>query len=253
LGIAVWQDHVSSGLGSKTTIEGHTPEWIRMNSKPKDGVWPPEAHEQWVLEYKRMVDHLRDHPSVIIWCTFNEAWGQHQSMEIGRMADEYDPTRLMCLASGGNFWQVGDIASAHHYPDPRFPLRDARFRDMVKVAGEMGGHGWAIAGHHRVVEKSPWGYGGIARSLEDWKARHERSIDQLALIRQQGISAAVYTQTSDIELEVNGLLSYDRLPKVDAAWLNAANRRVFEVRDVMTTRIPLPAARSEDKATGPAK
>ncbi len=253
LGIAVWQDQVSSGYGAETKIPGHTPPWTRLRPDPQDGVWPAEAHEQWVLEYKRMVDHLRNHPSILIWCPFNEAWGQHQSMEIGKMAAEYDPTRLLCLASGGNFWPVGDIASEHHYPEPGFPMRDERFRDMVKVIGEMGGHGLAVEGHYRVDPQTqkPWGYGGLARSLDDWKARYQASIEQLALLRQQGISAAVYTQTTDVETEVNGLMTYDRVPKVDAAWLKQVNQKVFEVKEPEMEVGPPPVT-GESKGKGTA-
>ncbi len=232
LGIAVWQDQVSSGHGSATKIKGTTPSWTRMAPNPEDGQWPDEAHRQWVIEYKRMVDHLRNHPSILIWSTFNEAWGQHRSMEIGRMAMDYDPTRLLCHASGGNFWPVGHIAAAHNYPDPSFPVRDARFEDYIKAVGEMGGHGWLVAGHTKQAGNPHWGYGGLPESFDHWKARYVRSIEQLARLRGQGISASVYTQTSDVETEINGLLTYDRIPKVEAAWLKEINRKALDVREI---------------------
>ncbi|MEO5713372.1 MAG: glycoside hydrolase family 2 TIM barrel-domain containing protein [Luteolibacter sp.] len=75
LGIAVWKDQVSCSLGSYSEAAGIAPKWTRMNPNPVNAIWPEAAHEQWVLEYKRMVDHLCNQSSVMIWGPFNEAWG----------------------------------------------------------------------------------------------------------------------------------------------------------------------------------
>ncbi|MEO6477191.1 MAG: glycoside hydrolase family 2 TIM barrel-domain containing protein [Luteolibacter sp.] len=233
LGLAVWQDQVSAGMWEKDAPQGSSPPWTRLASDPKDAIWPETAKQQWITEYKAMVDHLRDHPSVLIWSPFNEAWGQHDSMEIGKMAKEYDPTRLVCLASGGNFWPAGDIASAHNYPDPDFPLRDERFKDFIKVCGEMGGHGFAMKDHLWDADAKNWGYGGLPASLDEWKSRYQRTINHMLQLREAGLSAAVYTQTSDVEHEINGLLTYDRIPKVDAAWLKQINDGLRKEREVM--------------------
>lgn len=226
LGIAVWQDQVSCSLGTLSSNTKLSPSWTRMRVEPKDANWPDAAHEQWVLEYKRMVDHLRNHPSIFVWAPFNEAWGQHRSMAVGEMAVAYDTTRLICLASGGNFWPVGDIASAHNYPEPAFPLRDRRFKNYIKVVGEMGGHGWPISGHVHSPDKA-MGYGGMSKSSEEWKFRYSQAVDLLADLRRRGISAGVYTETADTWNEVNGLLTYDREPKVKASWLRKVNDKVL--------------------------
>lgn len=225
LGLAVWQDQVSAGMWERDAPAGASPPWVRLGPDPKDATWPEAAHQQWVTEYKAMVDFLRDHPSIIIWSPFNEAWGQHASMEIGKMASEYDPTRLVCLASGGNFWPVGDIVSGHEYPEPHFPMNDKRFKDWVKVMGETGGHGWVMEGHVWDSAKS-WSY-NTRGTLDDWQLRYRRTIDALRPLREFGLSAGVYTQTSDVENEVNGLLTYDRVPKVEASWLKEVNRRLM--------------------------
>ncbi|MEO7100728.1 MAG: sugar-binding domain-containing protein [Luteolibacter sp.] len=230
LGIAVWQDQVSCSLGSYSEAAGIAPKWTRMQPNPVDANWPPAAHDQWVLEYKRMVDHLRNSPSVLIWGPFNEAWGQHQTMEIGAMASAYDPTRLVSIASGGNFWPVGDIASNHNYPDPSFPLRDDRFKDFIKVVGEMGGYGWPVTGHIEAPDKI-MAYGAMPRSLDEWKIRYTQSVDKLTALRRDGVSAAVYTQTTDMWNEVNGLLTYDRLPKVESSWLKQVNDKFMATPD----------------------
>lgn len=243
LGIAVWQDQANAGMWDKDPPAGITPKWTRLAPEPQDAAWPEDAHQQWVTEYKAMVDHLRDHPSVLIWCPFNESWGQHRSMEIGQMAVEYDPSRLVCIASGGNFWPVGDIASEHHYPEPSFPLGDSRFKDFIKVVGEMGGHGWPVEGHV-FSKESAWGYGGLPKSLEEWKIRYERSVNQLVNLRHRGVSAAVYTQTAEFWTEVNGLMTFDRQPKADATWFRQVNSKVMTMQDEMTATRILPADRN---------
>ena len=226
LGLAVWQDQVSAGMWEKDEPQGCSPRWISISPNPQDAQWPEEAQRQWATEYKAMVDHLRDHPSILIWSLFNESWGQHSSMELGKMAVDYDPTRLICIASGGNFWPVGDIASKHHYPDPQFPLNDKRFNDFIRVCGEMGGYGWPVEGHLWPSGNKNWGY-DMPGTLENWKNSYQRTMDQLMPLREFGLSAGVYTQTSDFENEVNGLQTYDRIPKVDAAWLKPINEGVI--------------------------
>lgn len=226
LGLVVWQDQVNVGMWDRDQPVGASPPWTRLEPNPKDATWPDDAKRQWIAEYKAMVDSLRNHPSVLIWSLFNESWGQHDSLELGKMAKEYDPTRLVCVASGGNFWPVGDIASNHNYPDPSFPLRDGRFRDYVKAIGEMGGYGWAVSGHVEAPDKV-MAYGTMPRSLDEWKIRYAQSVSKLAGLRREGVSAAVYTETADTWNEINGLLTYDRIPKVEASWLRQVNEQVF--------------------------
>ena len=234
LGMMMWQDQVSMGYGPKTEPKGSNPEWTRMAPNPEDGDWPNAAHEQFITEYKRMVDHLRDQPCIVVWSPFNEAWGQHRTMDTGKMAVAYDRTRPVNIASGGNFWPVGDIADEHAYPDPNFPVGDKRFDDYVKVVGEFGGHGWPVKGHLWDATKENWGYGGLPQSLDEWKARYTKSINVLMGLRRQGISAGVYTQTTDVEGEINGLLTYDREEKVPASWLKPLHDKLLGTPDAAT-------------------
>ena len=90
---------------------------------------------------------------------------------------------------------------------------------------EMEGHLWKS-------ERKAWGYGGVAQSLEDWKTRYKQSMQHVAQLRQQGLAAAVYTQLTDVETEINGLLTYDRVPKVDVAWLRAINEAVIAGKEL---------------------
>lgn len=233
VGMLMWQDQVSQGYGPETKPEGSNPQWTRMAPDPKDGIWPDEAHEQYVTEYKRMVDHLRDVPCIAVWSPFNEAWGQHRTMEVGKMAAEYDKTRPINIASGGNFWPAGDIADEHRYPDPGFPFEDKRFDDYVKVVGEFGGHGMPIEGHLWNKNSPNWGYGGLPKDLAEWKERYTRSIEVLGSLRKRGVCAGVYTQTTDVEVEINGLLTYDRVAKVDPAWLKPISDKLLSTPDVV--------------------
>lgn len=222
LGMIMWQDQVSSGYGRNRGEQSSSPDWTRLNPEPRDANWPVAAHEQWIIEYQRMVDHLRDAACIAVWVPFNEAWGQHATMEVGKMAIDYDHTRLVNIASGGNFWPIGDFVDEHHYPHPTFPFelgREGRFDDFVKVEGEFGGHGWPVEGHLWKSDARNWGYGGLPKSKEEWQSRYQTSIAMLAALRSQGIAAGVYTQTTDVEGEINGLLTYDRVKKLDTAWL----------------------------------
>jgi len=238
LGMMVWQDQVS------TRFKG--PGWTRMRPNPKDGVWPEEAHKQFMAELKEMIDTLYNAPCIVVWVPFNEAWGQHNSMEVGKWTAQYDPSRLVNTASGGNFWPVGDIADHHSYPHPGFPLGDPRFKDYVKVVGEFGGHGFVVDKKHLWNPKAKaWGYGGLPKSREELMGRYRQSITRLKKLMQGGVAGGVYTQTSDIEAEVNGLLTYDReVPKLPAEFLAKLHAEVYDnvVRTVVG--VALPAARA---------
>lgn len=228
LGMLMWQDQVSNGTGKGREPGSTSPPWTRLKPNPVDAQWPDDAHEQFVLEYRRMVEHLRDVPCIAAWVPFNEAWGQHRTMEVGKLAVELDPTRAINIASGGNFWPVGDVADEHKYPDPGFPLDDPRFKNYVKVAGEFGGHGWPVKGHLWKESEKNWGYGGLPKTMDEWKSRYTKSLQILNDLRKQGIAGGVYTQTTDVEIEINGLRTYDRVDKIEPAWLKEQAAILFE-------------------------
>ncbi len=204
IGMLVWQDQVSGGLN---------PKWTRFQPNPEDATWTDDDHQQFMHEFERMIQTLDHFPSIVVWTPFNEAWGQHRTMEVGAWTVKRDPTRLVNVASGGNFWPVGDIADWHEYPHPKFPFDNARFGEFIQVVGEFGGHGWPVEGHLWEVSRRNWGYGGLPRSLDEYRERFRESIRLLAELKNQGIAAGVYTQTTDVEGEINGLLTYDRKVK----------------------------------------
>ena len=223
LGMMVWQDHVSGG---------EKPPWTRLKHDPVDAEWPDEDHEQFMVELRRMISTLENHPCIVIWVPFNESWGQHRTMEVGEWMAKRDPSRLINIASGGNFWPVGDVVDAHNYPHPEFPFAQGdggRFDDYIKVMGELGGHGYPAKGHLWDPNRRNWGYGGLPQNEAEYKERYATSLKLLNQLRAEGIAGGVYTQTTDVEGEINGLMSYDRkVIKIPAQELAKLHSVLFE-------------------------
>jgi hypothetical protein len=222
LGMMVWQDHVSGG---------EQPPWTRLKPNPVDAEWPDGHHRQFMLELERMIDALENHPSITVWVPFNERWGQHRTVEVGKWTVDRDSSRLVNIASGGNFWPVGDIVDAHKYPHPGFPFEDnvgGRFDNYIKVMGEFGGHGYPVKDHLWDAKRRNWGYGGLPQNKDEYKQRYLMSLEMLNNLRGQGIAGGVYTQTTDVEGEINGLMTYDRkVIKIPAAELAELHKVLF--------------------------
>ncbi len=222
LGIMVWQDQPSAHI---------SPPWIRLAHSPTDAQWSDEDHAQYMTELDGMIRHLEDAPSIVMWVPFNEAWGQHRTMEVGQWLVKRDPSRLVNVASGGNFWPVGDVADEHSYPHPSFPFGDGRLRKYVQVVGEFGGHGWPVPGHLWADSDRNWGYGDLPKTIEDYQARYRDSISRLNTLSDMGIAAGVYTQTTDVEGEINGLITYDRrVIKIPVEELRKINTSLTELQ-----------------------
>ncbi|GAB5404129.1 MAG: hypothetical protein Aurels2KO_23600 [Aureliella sp.] len=228
LGMMVWQDQVSGGKGRGKGW----PAWTRLQPNPVDAVWPPEQHQQFMFELEEMISSLENHPSIVCWVPFNEAWGQHQTVEVGNWTTRRDPSRLVNVASGGNFWPAGDIVDEHRYPHPGFPFelgQGGRFDDFIKVIGEFGGHGFPVKGHLWDANRRNWGYGDIPQSEAEYKERYVASLKKINQLRSQGIAAGVYTQTTDVEGEINGLMTYDRkVIKIPADELAELHKVLFD-------------------------
>lgn len=215
LGILVWQDMPNGGS---------SPEW--QNNRYFDGTEAKrtaESEAQFRKEWKEIVDQLYNHPSVAMWVPFNEAWGQFRTEEIARWTKDYDPTRIVNAASGGNFYpDAGEVLDIHSYPHPRFFLFDI---GRVNVIGEYGGIGLPLEGHLWQPDQN-WGYVRFknAGEVTDEYVRYAEMLERLI---PTGCSGAVYTQTTDVEIEVNGLMTYDRKRmKVDERRLHEVNQRL---------------------------
>lgn len=139
------------------------------------------------------------------------------------MDKNYDPSRLVNPASGGNHYDTGDMLDMHNYPDPVMGLYDSK---RSCVLGEYGGIGLAVEGHLWEKERN-WGYVQY-KTPEEATEAYAGMAEKLKKLIPMGYSAAVYTQTTDVEIEVNGLMTYDRkVIKMDENRLRTVNREVI--------------------------
>lgn len=214
LGIIVWQDMPSGD---------RNPEW--QNRKYFEGTEltrTPESEATYRKEWKEIMDCLYSYPCIGTWIPFNEAWGQFKTVEIAKWTKQYDPTRLVNPASGGNHYTCGDMLDLHNYPAPEMYLYDAQ---RATVLGEYGGIGLVLKDHLWEPDRN-WGYVQFNSSKEATD-EYVKYADMLLQLVKRGFSAAVYTQTTDVEVEVNGLMTYDRkVIKLDEKRVSEINRRI---------------------------
>ncbi len=197
LGVLVWQDMPSGG---------QSPQWQnRQYFNGTEIIRSAQSESNYRKEWKEIMDYLMPNPSVVVWVPFNEAWGQFKTAEIADWTKAYDLQRLVNPASGGNHYRTGDILDLHNYPGPDMYLFDA---ERVNVLGEYGGIGLPMKEHLWQTDKN-WGYVQFKNSREVTD-EYEKYADHLKRLIKTGFSGAVYTQTTDVEGEVNGLMTYDR-------------------------------------------
>lgn len=196
LGLLVWQDMPSGNNGTE------------------------ESRRQFELELQRLVAGRINHPSILMWVVFNEGWGQYDTERLTQWVKTLDPSRLADNASGWTDQRVGDVIDIHSYPGPASPRPEA---GRAAVLGEFGGLGLAVDGH--TWSKTSWGYRGMADAGR-LTAQYTRLLGRAWELKDTlGLSAAVYTQTTDVETECNGLLTYDRaVLKIEARDALEANR-----------------------------
>jgi hypothetical protein len=212
LGLLVWQDMPAMNAGTSPSAA---------------------ARAQYEHEMKEMIDEHISSPSVVMWVTFNEGWGQYDIGRIAEQAKRWDPTRLVNNQSGLNLGadgDAGDIMDEHGYPSPALPPRPDGERALV--SGEYGGLGLAVPGHAWSVQQS---YVDVdpATYTDDYLAK----LAEVRALVCRGSNGAVYTQISDVEGELNGLTTYDRkVLKPDVQRVKAAQEAL--VRDASR---PVPA------------
>ncbi len=214
-GILVWQDMPSGDMGNKWemfTYNGGTDKKRTQASK-----------DNFRKEWKEIMDFCMSYPSVVVWVPFNEAWGQFDTEEIVNWTMEYDPSRLVNPASGGNHRPCGHMLDLHHYPGPAMKLFDPQ---RINVLGEYGGIGMPVE-NHLWWNKRNWGYVQFS-TPEQVTDKYEAFAEKLIELIRLGFSGAVYTQTTDVEGEINGLFTYDRkVLKMTPERLRAINRKVI--------------------------
>ncbi|TDB65974.1 glycoside hydrolase family 2 protein [Arundinibacter roseus] len=202
LGMLVWQDMPSGDMGnrweSRPGVSGLGTEKERT----------PESEAIFRKEWKAIMDANYNFPSIVMWVPFNEAWGQFKTGEITEWTMKYDPSRLVNSASGGNFFPVGHIMDLHNYPAPAMPTPELFGQTQVIVLGEFGGLGLPVTGH-TWQQKDNWGYQTF-KTNEELLDRYKTFMESLTGLISKGLSAAIYTQTTDVEVETNGLMTYDR-------------------------------------------
>jgi len=215
LGILVWQDMPSGDANPRWQMRNYFNGLELQRSKASEN--------NFIQEWKEIMDFTYNNPSVVVRVPFNEAWGQFKTPEIVEMTKTYDPSRLVNPASGGNHYDVGDMLDMHNYPDPVMGIFDAK---RVNVLGEYGGLGLVVKDHIWENNRN-WGYVQYKSSEEVTNAYVELT-EKLKRLIPFGYSAAVYTQTTDVEIEINGLMTYDRkLIKLDEAKIKNANQKVI--------------------------
>ena len=239
-GIMVWQDMPSIADHSKNMLPSRDPEIqkAQKNVWSRDSMFggtdcniPQEWKENFYREWTNIINSFKNFQCIVVWVPFNEAWGQFDTPAAVKLTRELDPTRLINSASGGNFdfsqgpEGFGDILDVHHYPNPAMNLFESKF---VNVLGEYGGIGMPVEGHTWIIDRK-WGYGKNKKNSEEVMKQYEDYLEMLKVFVQTGCSAAVYTQTTDVEGEVNGLMTYDRkVVKVDPARIAKGNKSVIK-------------------------
>ena len=210
LGLLVWQDMPS---GDK---------YIRPEDD--DIIRSDESAKQFELELRRMIDNHYNSPSIIMWVIFNEGWGQYDTQRLTKWTKQYDPTRVVNSTSGWADRAVGDVHDIHCYPGPEAPANEEK---RAAVLGEFGGLGLGIKNHSWTDEKQ-WGYRKYD-SREQLTAAYLDLLRKLQSLKDKGLAAAIYTQTTDVETEVNGLMTYDRaIIKMDEELITEANRNITQ-------------------------
>ena len=209
LGLLVWQDMPSGDA----YIQPQDPDIHRTE----------ESAKQYQTEFAAVIKALANHPSIVMWVPFNEGWGQFDTPRIVEWVRSLDPTRLIDATSGWTDRGVGDVIDVHAYPGPAAPPNQP---DRAAVLGEFGGLGLPVRGHTWQEEKN-WGYRSFT-TPEELTEAYLGLIEKLKPLITGGVSAAVYTQTTDVEVEVNGLMTYDRTAlKMDKDKVSQANRSVY--------------------------
>ncbi len=219
LGMLVWQDMPSIADNSTNVWDNRTYE------NGTDTPVPDDAKANYYKEWGEIMSAFKVFPCIVTWVPFNEAWGQFDTEEVVKFTRAQDPTRLINYASGGNFVKCsGDILDLHNYPHPEMYLYD---KDYINVLGEYGGIGWPVEGHLWQPDRN-WGYVQF-KSADEVLDTYEKYADMLIDLIDDGFAGAIYTQTTDVEIEVNGLMTYDRkVVKLDMERLSAINRKVIE-------------------------
>jgi hypothetical protein len=236
LGIMVWQDMPSyNRLALKTHEEMEKTKrkdriynaLERIHGEDDDLNRRSEDAAQFEWELRRMVDLHYNAPSIVMWVPFNEGWGQYDTCRITDFVKQLDPDRLVNPTSGWTLRPCGDIYDIHTYHvDLTVPPSAL---DRATVVGEFGGIGYPINENLWNPEMRNWGY-QTYYNAEDLLKNYIYKFNQIVEMKEKnGLSAAVYTQTTDVEGEINGLMTYDRkVTKMPAETLKELHSKLYK-------------------------
>jgi hypothetical protein len=196
MGMLVWQDMPNGNYLKELRIEA----WDTTDAKR-----PEASSKQFELELKRMIDQRTHFASILVWVPFNEGWGQYDTERVTDWVKKYDSSRLVDSPSGWTDRGVGDVIDVHIYPGPGMEAAEA---NRAAVLGEFGGLGYPEQ-NHLWWDKRNWGYLTYT-DKEKFTREFEKLFSGLRGLVANGLSAAIYTQTTDVEGEINGLITYDR-------------------------------------------
>ena len=226
LGMLVWQDMVSGGSRLDPMVIQVLPFLginLRDGKYARFGREDPAGREQFVHDMYDTVDLLYNTPSLAVWVPFNEGWGQFDSLLATQALWEQDPTRLVDHASGWHDQGGGDFKSRHVYFKPVKLKHD---KQRVLALSEFGGYSLPAAGH--TASEKLFGYRMYKTEgefMDALAALYEKEV--IPCMEQNGLSASVYTQVSDVEDEINGILTFDRkVCKVDESRMKGINARL---------------------------
>jgi beta-galactosidase/beta-glucuronidase len=222
LGMLVWQD-MPSGEDTDANRWEPRPFIIGLGTDIKRNDLSEKIYR---TEWERIMNSLYNFPSIVTWIPFNEGWGQFKTAEITGWTMKKDPSRLVNAASGGNYVMEGHIIDLHNYPEPAMPDPAIFGKNQAIVLGEFGGLGLPVKDH--LWQEKNWGYQSFGTSDSLFR-RYSGFADKLAKLIPIGLTAAIYTQTTDVEGEINGLMTYDRkIIKMPIGELKQVNERVIK-------------------------
>ena len=215
MGIIVWQD-IPSG-DSAIAVDHNLPSKVPYNLRSE------ESAQDYMNELDEVMTQLMPYPCISTWVLFNEGVGQFNTQEIAQWTKQRDPSRYVNAASGGNYYYTGDMLDSHHYPSP-FICQSSR--NYALVIGEFGGLGLTMSGH---AWKNTTGWAYIDFTTRSQLQKYDEIYTSyLYVLKYQGLCAAVYTQLTDVEIETNGLMTYDReIMKIDEDWMNGINQFII--------------------------
>ncbi len=209
LGMMVWQDMINGGGDYKLSVIT-APAFLPINIKDDNykafARQDENARNDFYIEMQEMINALKNCPSIVMWVPFNEGWGQFDSKIAYDMIKKQDPTRLIDHASGWHDQGLGDFKSLHIYFRKYKHKKDKLNRAVI--LSEFGGYAYKESNAQH--KKRAFSYKNLQTREDFVKAVRNLYNNEILPAKKKGLSACIYTQLSDVEQEINGILSFDR-------------------------------------------